>query len=1016
MNDFKRGAGNRRRPSGARKGSNTFTTKSGKTIKLNRNLGDRIQARREAFAKRRAERLAGLPKSRIKRAIFLMHPKRMYKYWFSREGGIMALKVTGIGIIAGFLLLVGVFAYFRKDLPNLKDISGNNIGGSVLYYDKSGKTLLWEDVNGVKRIPVQDSEISQYMKDATVAVEDKDFFKHGGFDVRGIARAGFNNAFGNGGTQGGSTITQQLVKLTNDWTKDRTYKRKVKELILSVELERSYTKKEILTGYLNAAPYGGVEYGVEAAARNYFQKSAKDITLDEAAMLAAIPKSPSVLSPYANEDFRKDLFIGRQHYILDLMEQQGLITSKQRDEAKKVDTLAKVKPRQTYYAGIKSPYFVLLAKKELETKFGDNKTVKRGGYKVITTLDTNLQNLAEEQVNKGMTTVRRYGFDTAAFVAEDVKTGQVVAVVGGADFTNKEYGENNYAHWRLPPGSSFKPYDYLALIEHTNTFGAGSVLYDTQGAVDGYPCTNKAPSRSGGNCLTDYDFRYPGPMTLRYALGGSRNVPAVKAMLLAGIDKTIGTAQKLGLEDGYKCYQPGVEDVNYAKADEETQCYSSSAIGDGAYLYLDQHVNAYTTISRNGVKLKQTYILNIEDANNKSVYQWKPEKGEQVVRPDAAYIVADMLSDPNASYFPAGLKPHRFNGNQGQWKFAMKTGTTNDSKDGWMMGFSTQYAAGVWVGHHTRRVAATTTAETMTLPIWRGWMQGAHRDLKPEERPRPSGVKTATAFVVRSHVGIGSVEPSPATDLYPSWYTGNAKTGKKTIDIVSNKLATDCTPDRAKKELSEADASSLSGDRFANQNGSAADEKDDVHLCSDVKPAIRLIIDTTNHTLQADVTAGTHPLSSEQYPGTVNFLIDGQIISGGSLTVTSSGLTPKVSYDPSFDGTKTVTAQVIDSVLYDASDSGSISGTGSGGGGPGNPLTITSPTENQDVGGTGTINYTITWTGGSPNYVLKLNGVTQPCNQSQTSCIVTLVGANNTAYTVVVTDSSGTSSTVHFKK
>src|SRR5690606_6550714 len=202
--------------------------------------------------------------------------------------------------------------------------------------------------------------------------------------------------------------------------------------------------------------------------------------------------------------YNREALVGRQHYVLDLMEQQGMITKEQRDEAKQVDTTAKVKPVQPKYEGITAPYFVLAAKEAMETQFGAD-TVKRGGWKVTTTLDLNLQRLAEEQVAKGMGQIIRQGGDVAGFVAEDVKTGQIVALVGGPDFTNPEYGQNNYARYKLPPGSSFKPYDYLALMEHTDGAGAGTVLYDTQGPIDGYPCTNKNQPRNGGNCLWDYD-------------------------------------------------------------------------------------------------------------------------------------------------------------------------------------------------------------------------------------------------------------------------------------------------------------------------------------------------------------------------------------------------------------------------------------------------------------------------------------------------------------------------------
>lgn len=940
MKKIKPGGGRRR--SIGRKSKNTFTTKSGQTIKIYRNLGDRVQAYRDKYARRKASRMAGLPKSRIKRFFFRLHPKRLYEYWFSREGLIMGLRIAGIGFITCALILIGLFAYFRKDLPNLKvDVAGKNLGGSVSYYDRTGQVLLFEDYDAVKRIPVKDEDISKYLKDATVSVEDKDFFHHGGFDVRGITRAGFNNILGKSGTQGGSTITQQLIKLTQNWTKDRTYTRKVKELILAVELEKFYSKQEILVGYLNAAPYGSIDYGVEAASRDYFGKSAKDVSLDEAAFLAAIPKSPGFYSPY-NADFTtgggKEALVGRQHYILDLMEQQGMITKKQRDDAKKIDTVANVKPRKPKYDGIKAPYFVLTAKEELQDKISA-KSVRDGGWKVTTTLDVNMQNIAEQQVTKGLGQVKRQGGDVAAFVAEDVKTGQMMALVGGPDFTNPTYGENNYAHdYQLPPGSSFKPYDYTSLMENTTNFGAGSVLYDSRGPVDGYPCTNKALPQSGGNCIWDFDRRFPGPETLRYALGGSRNIPAVKAMGIAGVQNTIDIAHKLmtTYKDGqpgdrgqYKCYNGGV-DISRATPADEAQCNTSSAIGDGAYLRLDEHVHGFSTLSRNGLNLPQTYILKIQDAAGNTIDEWKPSKGEQVVRPDSAYIVSDMLSDPNPSYFPRGNKPQRFNGKLGTWKFSIKTGTTNDAKDGWMLGYSTRYAAGVWVGYHNRQRAMSGSMEVMTLPILQGWMRAVHSDLKPEERVRPSGVQTLPAFVIRSHVGYGSIEPSPSTDLFPSWYQAKKSTSKKkTIDIVSNKLATDCTPDRAKKEVTETDATSFSGDRFV-QNGSNTSETDDVHKCDDAKPNISLSYDDATNTLTATASAGTHPLSSDQFPMTINFIVNGQIV--------QSSNTNPATYNPDFTTDTEVTAQVIDSVLYDAtSNSITVHATGGGGGGTGGP-------------------------------------------------------------------------------
>lgn len=899
-----------------RVGKNHFVTKSGNTVRLNRNLTDRMKSRKEMRQQAKAAYLATLPKGRVMRILARLHPKRVARYWFSRQGAIMALKLLGIGTVASFLLLVGIFAYFRKDLPNLKeDISGQNLGGSMRYYDHTGQTLLWEDFEAIKRVPVKSDQIAQTMKDATVAIEDKDFYRHGGFDVRGITRAGINNFTGSGGRQGGSTITQQLVKLTQNWTEDRSYTRKIKELILAVEMERSYTKDEILTGYLNAAPYGDVENGVEAAAKDYFKKSAKDLTLAESTFLAAIPQSPSLYSPYGSM-YDANALIRRQHYILDQMYAQGKVKDADRKEAKAFNILATVNmDRGGKYDNIKAPYFVMAAKASLLDKYG-SKTVNRGGWSVITTIDLNLQGIAEDQVAKGMRQVRLQHGNIAAFAAEDVTNGQMVALVGGPDFNNTEYGKVNFATEPLPPGSSFKPYDYVSLIDNSSNFGAGSVLYDSLGPLEGWPCIDKSPPSDRGDntkkCLWDYDKpkQPPGPITLRYALGGSRNIPAAKAMLINGVDRTINTAEKMGLKSGYKCYRDGVN-ISAATSSDEIQCGASSSIGDGAYLHLDEHVHGYATLSRNGLNLDQTYILKITDSNNKNVFEWKPSKGKQVVKPDSAYIVADMISDPNASYLAQKIQRYK------NWKFSVKTGTTNDVKDGWMMGFSTKYAAGVYVGHSDHK-EMTGFMENMTLPIWNGFMTRAHENLQPTERPKPAGVQTLPAFVVRQHVGAYSREPSPATDLFPSWYKQpTKKTGQnQVIDQVSNKLATSCTPERAKKTTNNADVNTFSGDTFVSsgrQGNADVTQPDDIHNCSDAKPSIT--ITATGCSVLATVSAGSHPLSSVAFPGKINFIINGQIVQSAGVNDSPSS----VNYTAPA-GTSSITAQVIDSVLYDTSD------------------------------------------------------------------------------------------------
>ncbi|MDL2363433.1 MAG: transglycosylase domain-containing protein [Patescibacteria group bacterium] len=1023
-----------------RRTKNTITTKSGNTLKINRSIADRSKAGKAARAAAKATYLSTLPKDRLKRILYRMHPKRVAKYWFSREGGIMALKMIGIGVVAVFFLTIGMFAYFRKDLPKIKDISGNKLGGSITYYDRTGQTVLFQDYDAIKRIPVPAGDISPFLKHATIAIEDKDFYKHGAFDVRGITRAALNDAKGGGTVQGGSTLTQQLVKLNEQWTDNRTVTRKVKELILAVELEREYSKDDVLTGYLNIAPYGGVQYGAESASRDYFQKSAKDLTLEQATMLAAIPQSPSYYSPYAsakyNEAVSSDTFssaalLNRQHYILDQMVTQGYITRAQADTAKKVDVLAQVKKQTPKFQGIKAPYFVLSAKQQLQQQFGST-VVNRGGWKVITTLNLDLQAKAEDLVATNASRIARYGADEEAMVSEDVQTGEIVSLVGGTDFTNEDHGQNNYAGGiKIPPGSSFKPYDYTTLIDNNNNVGAGSVFYDTQGPLPGYPCTDKTTptnKKISGNCLLDYDFKYPGPVTLRYGLGGSRNVPAVKAMLASvpndkspgnvkSVNKVIDTASAMMYntyndsrhKKSYNCYSdPGLT--------KTTQCYGASAIGDGAFLHLDDHVNGLSTLARMGKAIPRTYILKITDAAQKEVKIPKALP-KQVIKADTAYIVNNMASDPKASYLPGsctetsctalgrgGYKFQRFNG----WQFAVKTGTTNSNFDGLMTSWSSKYATVSWVGNHTRNVELKNVSmETLTEPITRGWMEYAHKDIKAENWVAPTTIKTAPAYIVRSHVGIGSIEPSPTNDLFPGHYVGggSVKNTAQTIDRVSNKVATSCTPAAAKQVVGNANVASWNIDIFnggranvgstgSSSAKSSASATDDVHNCSDSPPTITLTApDTceTTCTITATVTQGTHPLSDPahaEFPGKVSFTLNGQVIH--SEDVTDSPSTISFTYNPTENGNGTLVAIVTDSVLYSGSQSSPINFTVPQ---KVDKLTLNSPSNNQAVGTT----TTVSWSGGTGPYTVYVNGSASACqNTGATSCSVAIPskGAN----------------------
>lgn len=1034
MNDASNGNGSNLNPGRRRPNKNAYTTSSGNTIKLHQSLGEQRRARKNSQAMAKATYLSTLPKNPIKRTLYRMHPKRFFAFWFSRQGALIALKAAGIAIIVCFFLAVGVFAYFRKDLPKINNLAGDKLGGSITYYDRTGQTVLWQDYGAVKRVPVPSNQISNYMRQATVAVEDKDYYKHGAFDVRGILRAGVHDATGGSGSQGGSTITQQLVKINEQWTADHSITRKVKELILAVELEREYSKDDILTGYLNIAPYSGIDYGVQSAAQDYFGSNAQDLTLPQAAMLAAIPKAPTAYSPYSdpkwNSSATDSLFsqkglLGRQQYILNQMANQHMITQQQADIAKKVDILAQVKPLEPKYQNIKSPYFVLAAKNELEQKYG-SATVQRGGWKVTTTMDSGLQNSAESLVTNNLANVsKRTGglADEQATVTEDVQTGQIVALVGGTDFTNSDHGKINYATSQVSPGSSFKPYDYTALIDNNNNVGAGSVLYDNQGAIPGYNCTDKTlpPPKGTGNCLEDYDFLYPGPITLRYALGGSRNVPAEKAMLsvvpsdtsagkVNSINKTIQVASSMmdntyltqQNKKPYNCYNPGV-DVNSATDNDLAQCYNSAAIGDGAYLHLDDHVNGLSTLARLGKAIPRTYILQINDASNKSIYKWTQPVGKQVIKADSAYIVDNMASDPNASYLPTvgsgcsvttcpplSQGGYKFQHDSGS-TFAVKTGTTNYGFDGLMTSWSSKYAVVSWVGNHTRNVDISkygASMEQLTEPLTRGMMEAAQAGKPAATWTQPPDVKTAPAFIVRNHIHYGDIEPSPSNDLFPSNYAPKSTATSQTTDKVSGKVATSCTPNLAKDTSTNSNVATWNIDLWnggspntTNAATTVNKATDDVHSCNDTPPSVTVTAPSTcdasqgGCTITATVTQGTHALSDSnysQFPGTVNFTINGQNVKSSS--VSDSPSTVSFTYMPTSDGTVTVTAQVIDSVLYQATDTASFTAAAQ------TPKSLSF--DSAKLNGT-TDNYA--WSGGTAPYNVYFNNLLQ-CTTSSTSC------------------------------
>ena len=872
---------------------------SGK-LKVYSNVGSKRKTKKDERARKKAEYLATLPKNPVKRMIYRMHPKRFFKYWFSKRGAIMALKLAGAGFAVGVLIIIGLFAWFRRDLPNPNEIAFLE---TTKFYDRTGKHLLFELYGEQNRTILEFDQISDYAKWATIAVEDKDFYEHGGFSVSGIARAAWSNITSGDATgQGGSTITQQFIK-NSLLTSEQTVTRKVKELILAIELERLYTKDEILTFYLNEIPYGTQAYGIEAAAQSFFDKPASELTIDESAMLAALPQAPSLYSPYIGD---QDALIDRRDTIINLMRDQGYITNEESEESIATDTLAKIVPLEdrNLYRGVIAPHFIDEVKRRLEADLGES-IVATGGLNVITTLDIRLQNSANKAVNQNFETVRNpangvgSGGDNAALSATDVDTGQVLAQVGSRGYNHPGYGAFNAAApppnsstvSGRQPGSSFKPYAYAALFENPR-WSPGSIIWDSNTTFGDYKPNN-------------FDFGFPGPMKVRDALGRSRNIPAVKALYMAGVDNVINLATSMGLES-----LP--QDANYGL---------SLVLGSGE-VKLDEHTNAYATFARGGVYKPNTYILKVTNAAGEVLQEWRDEGGEQVLNEEQAYLTTHMLIDDNARAGTFGL------GNQNLTvpglTHAVKTGTTDRSVDGWMMGFTRCLSVGVWAGNHDSKPMDTITS-WQTGPIFTQFLEEAH-DKRPCEKyefERPDGIKTVR---IDTRTGRNATDESKQThtDIAASWFEGvdSEKEKKVTIDTVSNKLATECTPERAKKEttnsgiaheLEPGDPFYASWARGAGYSAGGSGDKDDVHKCDDDLPTVSLTVNTLAdgvYELEADVDEGTHNMK------TLNFKINGTIVS--SQNATSSGT---YEYVHVFDSTGTfdVTAEVIDSVLYEDS-------------------------------------------------------------------------------------------------
>ena len=617
-------------------------------------------------------------------------------------------KFGFLGIVLLFVSLILILPLLAFTLPSPDKVVRRE-GFSTKILDRNGKPL-YDIFENERRTPIKISDVPLYLKQATIAFEDKNFYNHQGFDILGTIR-GLSRVFTRGYAQGGSTLTQQLVKNVL-LTSERSVWRKVKEFILAVQIERKYTKDEILQMYLNEAPYGGNARGVETASEIYFGKSSKDLNLLESAILSGLPQSPSRYSPYSSTP---KAYIDRTTDVLRRMKEDGFITKDQEQAA--LSELADVK-FQTKGSSFKAPHFVQYVQKILEDRYGE-KVVEQGGLKVTTTLDLELQEKAQIIVADEITKVEKQRITNGGAIVVDPQTGEILSMVGSKRFDDPDYdGQVNVTVALRQPGSSFKPFTYVTAFKEGYT--PSTMIMDVQTT---FPGGEGQPDYNPVN----YDGKYRGPVQLRYALGNSLNIPAVKLIALVGIKDVLETAYSMGLN-------------SLPPTSETLRRVGLSLTLGGGEVRLLELTTSYSAFFNGGYKLDPISILKVEDSNGKVLEEHKQKKGKQVITSEQAFLISNILSDNNARSEVFGTNsllnvPGR--------QTAVKTGTTNDKRDNWTVGGTPQRAVGVWVGNNDNSpMLNVASGVSGASPIWRKVLMESLSGFDPVGFESPSGIQT----------------------------------------------------------------------------------------------------------------------------------------------------------------------------------------------------------------------------------------------------------------------------------
>lgn len=674
--------------------------------------------------------------------------------WVKHHTQIVFLSLASLAVV-----LVGIFIIWiaTMNIPTPQAFIERKVTNATKIYDRTGTVVLYDVFGNMKRTTVSSDMIDPKIKQAIVAIEDKEFYNHIGIVPRSIVRAVISQFVPGFPNSGGSTITQQLVKNTL-LTQEKSIVRKIKEWVLAVKIERVMSKEEILTSYLNEAPYGGTIYGVEEASKAFFGKPAVDVTLAEAAYLAAIPNLPTYYSPYGKN---RENLNARKNLILREMRDQGTIAEEQYTTARNEEV--EFKPRSD--GASKAIHFVEYVRGTLEEKYGRD-AVLYGGLQVITTLDWDIQQAAEKAVlENALKNETAWGASNSAAVAIDPKTGQILAMVGSRDYSDREIdGAFNVATANRQPGSSFKSLVYARAFE--KGFQPETVVFDvpTQfGPCDPLSRSMTSPCYAPGN----FDGAFKGPMSLLNALGQSRNIPAVKMLSMIGLSDALGTAKRLGL----------------TTLDRNADRYGLTLVLGGGEVTLLDLTSVYGVFANEGVRNPHTPIIEVRDITGTILEKFTP-RPESVMDANATRKLSYVLSNNSARTPLLGANSFMYFGENRP--VAAKTGTTSDNKDAWVVGYSPSVAVGVWSGNNDN--TPMRKGSSISGPAWRAIMDAALKKV-PYDRPG-STERFADPYLDTDYDQLAPV-------LRGQWAGGESFF----VDTISGGLATDLTPRETKKEF-----------------------------------------------------------------------------------------------------------------------------------------------------------------------------------------------------------------------